>query len=118
MKIKCEIMNPLVKLEIEDGKVEDMVILLHGVADYLYTVKRQGENLENRKPDFDLFVQPSSYPDPVDPLVDEGDPLPMEGSVSADGDIHKTAGDEFAGEDIHGEGGQFMPINDFAGQGC
>ena len=35
----------------------------------------------------------------------------MEGSVSADGDI------DYVG-DVHGEGGQFMPINDFAGQGC
>lgn len=111
MKIKCEMMNPLVKLEIEDGTVDDMVTLLHGVADYLYTVKRQGEDLENRKPNFDLFAGKTEYPDPVDPLVDEGDPLPMEGSVSADGDI------DYVG-DVHGEGGQFMPINDFAGQGC
>ena len=111
MKIKCEMMNPLVKLEIEDGTVDDMVTLLHGVADYLYTVKRQGEDLENRKPNFDLFAGKTEYPDPVDPLVDEGDPLPMEGSVSADGDI------DYVG-DVHGEGCQFMPINDFAGQGC
>ena len=113
MKIKCEMMNPLVKLEIEDGTVDDMVTLLHGVADYLYTVKRQGEDLENRKPNFDLFAGETKFPDPIDPLVDEDNPLPMEGSVSAEGDIHKTAG-----EDIHGEGGQFIPINDFAGQGC
>ena len=111
MKIKCEMMNPLVKLEIEDGKVEDMVMLLHGVADYLYTVKKQGEDLENRKPNFDLFAGETKFPDPVDPLVDEGDPLPMEGKISADGYI------DYVG-DVHGEGGQFMPINDFAGQGC
>ena len=109
MKIKCELMNPLVKLEIDDGKVEDMVTLLHGVADYLYTVKRQGEDLENRKPDFNLFAgKKTEYPDPVDPLVDENDPLPMEGKISAEGDIG----------DVHGEGGVFVPINDFAGQGC
>mgnify|MGYP001178452434 CR=1 FL=1 len=111
MKIKCEMMNPLVKLEIEDGTVGDMVTLLHGVADYLYTVKRQGEDLENRKPNFDLFAGEKKFPDPVDPLVDENDPLPMEGKISAEGDI------DYVG-DVHGEGGKFVPINDFAGQGC
>ena len=90
MDIKVKI--GMVEVEIKEGSTEELNEVLKTVCDYFYTLEKFADKLSEGLPDFNLFTSRVKYPNEVDPLLDTENPLPLEGSISVTGDIHKTGG--------------------------
>tara|TARA_Y100000401_G_scaffold117533_1_gene126919 strand:- start:1015 stop:1299 length:285 start_codon:yes stop_codon:yes gene_type:complete len=92
MDIKVKI--GMVEVEINDGNSQELNEVLKTVCDYFYTLEKFADKLSEGLPDFNLFTSKVNYSDVVDPLLDTGNPLPLEGSIPVTGDIHKTGGED------------------------